>query len=177
MSRRLSGAPPELGPEALEQIERELRESRRSARVAAIEPLEEGGAEGLAVFGPEDNPAALALVAGNEEEQGLDPAQELNSEESEVDSVLSDLLDEFLDCEEASDPPLAFTAVVGAKAMASSSGVAEMIGTRASVGSILVILIMVLEVMPLATGNARSNSSLSMNALSLTRLFILPPPS
>ena len=140
MSRRLSGAPPELGPEALEQIERELRESRRSARVAAIEPLEEGGAEGLAVFGPEENPAALALVAGNEEEQGLDPAQELNSEESEVDSVLSDLLEEFVDCEEVSDPPLAFAAVVGTKSMASSSGVAvaEMIGTRASVGSILV---------------------------------------
>ena len=66
MLRRLSGAPPELGPEALEHIERELRESRRSARAAAIEPLEEGGAEGLAVFEPEDNPEALALVAGNE---------------------------------------------------------------------------------------------------------------
>lgn len=140
MSRRLSGAPPELGPEALEQIERELRESRRSARVAAIEPLEEGGAEGLAVFEPENNPEALALVVGNEEGQGLDPAQQLNSEESEVDSVLSDLLEEFVDCEEVSDPPLAFAAVVGTKSMASSSGVAvaEMIGTRASVGSILV---------------------------------------
>jgi len=35
MSKRLSGAPPELGPEALDQLERDLREERRNARAAA----------------------------------------------------------------------------------------------------------------------------------------------